>query len=77
MLKLWFGDSYLKEFFSFRYLVGILDNRFKEIFLIMEIKRMFRLVFEYFKYWKVSELRLFLLFYGVFILYGIFFEDIF
>lgn len=77
LLKLWFGDSYSKEPFSFRHLVGILDNRLKEIFPTMEIKRMPRSVSEHFKYWKASELRSFLLFYGAPTLYGILSEDVF
>lgn len=52
LLKLWFGDSYSKEPFSFRHLVGILDDRLKEIFPIMGIKRMPRSVSEHLKYWK-------------------------
>ena len=50
LLKLWFGNSYSKELFSFRHLVGILDDRLKEIFLTMEIKRMPRPVSEHLKY---------------------------
>lgn len=77
LLKLWFGDSYSKEPFSFRHLVGVLDDRLKEIFPTMEIKRMPRSVSEHLKYWKASELRSFLLFYGAPALYGILSEDCF
>ena len=77
LLKLWFGDSYSKEPFSFRDLVGVLDDRLREIFPTMEIKRMPRSVSEHLKYWKASELRSFLLFYGAPALYGILSESYF
>ena len=43
----------------------------------MEIKRMPQSVSEHLKYWKASELRSFLLFYGAPTLYGILSEDVF
>ena len=75
LLKLWFGDSYLKEPFSFRHLVGVLNDHLKEIFPTVGIKRMPRSVSEHLKYWKASELHSFLLFYGARALYGILSED--
>ena len=72
LLKLWFSDTYSKEPFSFRHLVGVLDDRLNEILPTLEIRRMPRSVFEHLKYWKASELRSFLLFYGAPALYGIF-----
>ena len=77
LLKLWFSESYSKEPFSFRSSVGVLDDRLKEIFPTMEIKRMPRSVSEYLKYWTASELRSFLLFYGAPALYDILSEDCF
>lgn len=77
LLKLWFGDSYSKEPYSFRHLVGVLDDRLNEIRPTLEIRRMPRSVSEHLKYWKASELRSFLLFYGAPALYGILSEDCF
>ena len=77
LLKLWFGDSFSKEPFSFHNLVSILDDRLEEKFPTMEIKRMPRSVPEHLKYWKASELCSFLLFYGTPALYGILSEDVF
>lgn len=77
LLKLWLGDTYSKEPFSFRHLVGILDARLNEILPTLEIRRMQRSVSEHLKYWKASELRPFLLFYGAPTLYGILSEDYF
>lgn len=48
-----------------------------EILLILEIYRLSRFIFEYLKYWKVSELRLFLFYYGIFVFYGILLDNYF
>jgi len=77
LLKLWFGDTYSKEPFSFRLLVGVLDDLLNDILPTLEIRRMLRSVAEHLKHCKARELRSFLLFYGAPALYGILSKDYF
>ena len=54
-----------------------MDDQLNEILPTLEIRRMLRSVSEHLKYWKASELRSFLLFYGAPALYGILSENYF
>lgn len=77
LLILWFSAKFVGKVFSVSGQVFFVDKRLSEILLILEIYRLSRFIFEYLKYWKASELRLFLFYYGIFVFYGILLDNYF
>ena len=71
LLTLWFNPTFSKEHFSIFSKVEIIDERLNQILPTFEVKRLPRSISEHLKYWKASELRSFLLFYGLPTLYGL------
>lgn len=71
LLTLWFSPTFSKERFSIFLKVEYVDERLSQILPSSEIKRLPRSISEHLKYWKASELRSFLLFYGLPTLYGL------
>ena len=71
LLSLWFGNTHSKEEFSLYHLVSVVDQRLKNISPTLDITRLPRSISEHLKYWKANELRSFLLYYGLPVLYGL------
>ena len=71
LLKLWFNNSYSKKVFRLYNMVSVVDERLKNIFPTLDIKRLPRSISEHLKYWEVNELCSFLLYYGLPVLYGL------
>ena len=71
LLKLWFNATFSGRHFSVRSLISKADARLSEIAPTLEIKRMPRSIEEHLQYWKANELRSFLLYFGIPVLYGI------
>ncbi|XP_068737234.1 uncharacterized protein [Montipora capricornis] len=71
LLTLWFSAKFAGKVFSVSGQVSLADKRLSEISPTLEIHRLPRSISEHLKYWKASELRSFLLYYGVPVLYGI------
>ena len=71
LLTLWFNSKFSKFPFSISSKVKLIDTRLSQISPTKEIKRLPRSIEVHLKYWKASELRSFLLFYGLPTLYGI------
>ncbi|XP_028408833.1 uncharacterized protein LOC114531425 [Dendronephthya gigantea] len=71
LLTLWFSSKFSKTQFSISSKVQLVDARLRQISPTSEIKRLPRSIEEHVKYWKASELRSFLLYYGLPVLYGI------
>lgn len=71
LLNLWFGNTHSKEEFSLYHLVNVVDQRLKNISPTLDIRRLPRSISEHLKYWKANELRSFLLYYGLPVLYGL------
>ena len=77
LLTLWFNPTFSKESFSISFKVEQIDARLSQILPTLEIKRLPRSVSQHLKYWKASELRSFLLFYGLPSLYGLLADNYF
>ena len=77
LLNLWFGPSFSKWHFSISSKVQDIDERLRQISPTAEIKRLPRSIQDHLKYWKASELRSFLLYYGLPALYGLLPDDYF
>ena len=71
MLRLWFSPDYAKFNFSVSNLVCDVDEKLKRMRPTLDISRLPRSVSTELKYWKASEFRSFLLFYGAVVLKGI------
>jgi len=71
LLHLWFAQEFAKERFSFSKLVGEADSKLKMMRPTLEITRLPRSIQNELKYWKASEFRSFLLFYGAIVMFGI------
>jgi len=71
LLTLWFSAKFAGKVFSVSGQVSLADKRLSEISPTLEIHRLPRSISEHLKYWKASELRSFLLYYGIPVLYGI------
>ena len=71
LLKLLFNNSYSKKVFRLYNMVSVVDERLKNIFPTLDIKRLPRSISEHLKYWEVNELCSFLLYYGLPVLYGL------
>ena len=71
LLGLWFNSEHNKENFYIGRSVLLVDKRLKEITPPLVISRKPRAISEHFKYYKASELRSFLLYYSLPILFGI------
>ena len=71
LLTLWFSAKFAGKGFSVSGQVSLADKRLSEISPTLEIHRLPHSISEHLKYWKASELRSFLLFYGIPVLYGI------
>ena len=70
-LTLWFNSKFSKSHFSIFSKIKDVHARLSKILPTMEIKRLPRSIEDYLKYWKASELRSFLLYYGLPTLYGL------
>jgi len=77
LLTLWFSTQFSARHFSICSKVSIIDYRLSQILPTSEIKRLPRSIAEHLKYWKASELRSFLLYYGLPTLYGLLPDDYF
>ena len=71
LLTLWFSSKFSNRHFSISSKVDSIDFRLNQILPTSEIKRLPRSVADHLKYWKASELRSFLLYYGLPTLYGL------
>lgn len=71
MLNLWFASENSDKPFSVSELVSKADKRLLQIHPPLEIGRTPRSIEHHRKYWKASELRSFLLYYGIPVLFGI------
>ena len=71
LLTLWFSSKFSNRHFSISSKVDSIDFRLSQILPTSEIKRLPRSIAEHLKYWKASELRSFLLYYGLPTLYGL------
>lgn len=71
LLKLWFGSGHSNETYCIANRISEVDNRLAEIKPPNNISRCPRSIENHSKYWKASELRSFLLFYGAVVLNGI------
>ena len=71
LLTLWFSAKFAGKDYSISGQVSRADKRLLEISPTLEIHRLPRSISEHLKYWKASELRSFLLYYGIPVLYGI------
>ena len=75
LLNLWFGVSHKSKPFSYYNKVGLADERLLNIKPTSSVSRLPRSIENDLKYWKASEYRSFLLYYGAPILNGILDED--
>ena len=71
LLSLWFGTEHSRESYYIGKYVSLVDKRLKEIKPPSIISRKPRAISEHFKYYKASELRSFLLYYSLPVLFGI------
>ena len=71
LLTLWFSTKFAGKDYSISGWVSLVDKRLSEITPTLEIHRLPRSISEHLKYWKASELRSFLLYYGIPVLYGL------
>ena len=71
LLTLWFSSNFSKWHFGISSKVNDIDARLRQILPTAEIKRLPRSISNDLKYLKASELRSFLLFYGLPTLYGL------
>ena len=71
LLTLWFSPQHSKDDFSHTALVNEIDRKLTSIKPPNNITRMPRSISQNFKFWKASEFRAFLLFYGPIVLRGI------
>ena len=71
LLHLWFSNDCSKQEFNIREKLTETDARLSQIKPPSNLKRLPRSIGETLKYWKASELRSFLLYYGVPILHGL------
>jgi len=71
LMSLWFGTEHNKEKYYISRHISVVDQRLKEIKLPSIISRKPRAISEHFKYFKASELRSFLLYYSLPVLFGI------
>ena len=71
LIKLWFAKDFSGRPFNFYRSVGEVDKRLRSILPTPNISRLPRSIEHDLKYWKASEYRSFLLFYGVTVLDGI------
>ena len=71
MIELWFTQKHSSKPFSFFKRLCEVDERLLKIHPTIEITRLPRTIQNHLKYWKASEFRAFLLFYGAPILHGI------
>ncbi len=71
LLKLWFDKCFQSKPFNFYGKVAIVDSRLMDIRPTLDVTRLPRSVSADIKYWKASEYRCFLLFYGPPVLYGV------
>ena len=70
MMNLWFASENSNKPFSISELVSKADKRLLQIHPPLEIRRIPRSIEHHRKYWKASELRSFLLYYGIPVLFG-------
>lgn len=70
---LWFDLGEIADY-KINFRIFMVDVRFVIIRLLNNILRVFRLIENYCKYFKVFELRFFLLFYGFVVFYDVFFK---
>ena len=71
LITLWFNTKFAGKPYSISGWVSLADKRLSEITPTLEIRRLPRSISEHLQYWKASELRSFLLYYGIPVLYGI------
>lgn len=71
LLTLWFSPNHKGKPFSFYNQVSVVDERMQNIKPTSGVSRLPRSISKELKYWKASEFRSFLLYYGAPILYGI------
>ena len=71
LLKLWFSAKFSGKHFSVHHLIDKADACLSEIAPTLEIKQIPCSIEEHLQYWKANELRSFLLYFGVPVLYGI------
>lgn len=71
LLRLWFAKEFSTKHFSFHQSVNKVDNRLSQIRPTLDISRLPKSIQNDLKYWKASEYRSFLLFYGAAVLPGI------
>ncbi|XP_061191434.1 uncharacterized protein LOC133199606 isoform X2 [Saccostrea echinata] len=71
MLRLWFAAEFSTKNFSFHKHVKDVDNRLRNLKPSLDISRLPRSIENDLKYWKASEYRSFLLYFGAPVLYGI------
>ncbi|XP_015778887.1 PREDICTED: uncharacterized protein LOC107356773 [Acropora digitifera] len=69
-MNLWFASENSNKPFSISELVSKADKRLLQIHPPLEIGRIPRSIEHHRKYWKASELRSFLLYYGIPVLFG-------
>ena len=68
LLTLWFSPQHSKDDFSHTALVNEIYRKLTAIKSLNNISRMPRFISHHFKFWKASEFRAFLLFYGPIVL---------
>lgn len=71
MLRLWFSPDFAQKKFSVCHLVCAVDAKLKLVHPTLDISRLPRSISSELKYWKASEFRSFLLFYGAVVLKGV------
>ena len=71
LLNLWFSDSHKSKPFSFYNKLVVVEQRLSGIKPTLTISRLPRSIHNELKYWKASDFRAFLLFYGAAVLNGI------
>ena len=71
LLNLWFSHQHSKQSFSIADKVDIVDRKISEIKPSSAIKRMPLSISDTLKYWKASEFRSFLLYFGVPCMFGV------
>lgn len=71
LLRLWFSSEFKSKDFSFHEHVHIVDDRLNNLKPTLDISRLPRSIETDLKYWKASEYRSFLLYFGAPVMYGI------
>lgn len=71
LLRLWFSSEFKSKDFSFHEHVHIVDYRLNNLKPTLDISRLPRSIETDLKYWKASEYRSFLLYFGAPVMYGI------